>query len=334
MAATNLFLIIIDLMTWYFNGRPGHINLIAAKIVNILVYSLQPLPSALFVLYVYELISIGNRQVKRLKPIIYVILIVNAVLSFLSAFTGWYYYIDTNNIYNRGRFFYIHEFLCIILMVYSIYVVIINRHKFQKRYFIALLLFCVPVITGVIVQTLFYGYTAILMGMTLSLLIVYISIQLRNLNTDYLTGVSNRRYLDEYLAGKINRSKKRSFSVIMIDIDAFKLINDNFGHETGDMALKDTVSILKSSLSKDDFIARMGGDEFFIIIDVDSQQALLKVVDNIKQNIAKFNAYNNRPYNISFSFGFSVYDWVTGMSAGEFIAYVDKLMYKDKRRKT
>jgi hypothetical protein len=246
MAATNLFLIIIDLMTWYFNGRPGHINLIAAKIVNILVYSLQPLPSALFVLYVYELISIGNRQVKRLKPIIYVILIVNAVLSFLSAFTGWYYYIDTNNIYNRGRFFYIHEFLCIILMVYSIYVVIINRHKFQKRYFIALLLFCVPVITGVIVQTLFYGYTAILMGMTLSLLIVYISIQLRNLNTDYLTGVSNRRYLDEYLAGKINRSKKRSFSVIMIDIDAFKLINDNFGHETGDMALKATVSILKA----------------------------------------------------------------------------------------
>ena len=333
MAVTNLVLIFMDLFTWHFDGKPGSLNLLGAYITNTILFSMSTIPSAIFVLYTNELISFGTKRLNKLKVIIKIIVIFSAVLSLISVFTGWYYYIDSDNIYHRGKFFYVHEAICVCLMAYSMYVIIKNRKSFEKRHFTALLMFCFPAAAGIIIQTLFYGYSAVVMGLSLSLLIVYISIQLRNLNTDYLTGVSNRRYLDEYLADKINRSRKKAFSVIMIDVDAFKLINDNFGHEIGDMALKDSVSILKSSLNKDDFIARMGGDEFIMIIDTSSQQALEQTVKRIKENITEFNSKNTRPYSISFSFGYSVYDINLKLNSGEFINKIDMLMYEDKKKK-
>ena len=102
----------------------------------------------------------------------------------------------------------------------------------------------------------------------LSLLIVYLSMQEYGLNTDYLTGAYNRRQLDNYIRTKIKLSRPESIiGVICVDLNEFKLINDNYGHEAGDKALKTSVAVLRKSLRPNDFIARTGGDEFVILLD-------------------------------------------------------------------
>ena len=167
----------------------------------------------------------------------------------------------------------------------------------------------------------------------LSLLIVYFNIQSQGLNTDYLTGVNNRRHLDEYIATKIRNSINKTFAAIMIDIDNFKSINDNYGHDIGDLALKDAVQIIKNSLRHDDFIARMGGDEFIVIINIHTGQSSDIAVKRITENIDNFNMENIRPYKLSFSIGCYVYDILSKMSPNDLISHIDKLMYENKKMK-
>ncbi|MGA7192674.1 MAG: diguanylate cyclase, partial [Anaerolineales bacterium] len=71
-------------------------------------------------------------------------------------------------------------------------------------------------------------------------------------------------------------------------------------HHTGDEALKDTVNILRKSLRQRDFIARFGGDEFIIVMDVDNRETLNQTIQRILQNVAFFNLEAQRPYKLSF----------------------------------
>lgn len=85
--------------------------------------------------------------------------------------------------------------------------------------------------------------------------------------TDPLTKVYNRRYLDRRLDEEVARSKRYalSLSVLMLDIDHFKRVNDTYGHQAGDVTLSSVSSLLKSSLRDLDVVARYGGEEFLII---------------------------------------------------------------------
>ena len=86
--------------------------------------------------------------------------------------------------------------------------------------------------------------------------------------TDALTGLFNRRRFDEHLTEEIDRSNRygSQFSVLMIDVDDFKHINDNYGHPVGDLALKKIAEIMRGSLRNVDMAARLGGDEFAVIL--------------------------------------------------------------------
>jgi len=86
--------------------------------------------------------------------------------------------------------------------------------------------------------------------------------------TDTLTGLSNRYFFDESLklALSNNRRNKKILALLLLDLDNFKLINDNFGHDTGDIFLKKTVSVIKGCLRGNELFARLGGDEFAITL--------------------------------------------------------------------
>lgn len=86
--------------------------------------------------------------------------------------------------------------------------------------------------------------------------------------TDELTGLYNRRALNEQLSKFIDRARQsqRRLGVIMIDLDGFKHINDTYGHQSGDIVLKQVAAILKASVRQDDFPCRQGGDEFVLLL--------------------------------------------------------------------
>jgi diguanylate cyclase (GGDEF)-like protein len=95
---------------------------------------------------------------------------------------------------------------------------------------------------------------------------------------DVLTGLPNRRALDEQLDIAISRSKSTGnpFSVVMMDLDGFKLVNDTYGHETGDDVLRQVAAILTKNLRSTDFLARFGGDEMTLVLpETDLPQATI-----------------------------------------------------------
>lgn len=328
----NMILIIVDLLAWVFNGLPGTMNLIYNTGFNLMLYILVPVAPSLWVIYAHFLILRDESRIRMVTRVLLVFIVLNCVISLMSLFTGWFYWVDSDNIYHRGEYFWIHVGYCYLLISYSFYYILINRKVIEKRYYYALLLYFVPQTIGTTIQMIFYGVSYNWTGMMLSLLIIYLNIQDRGLNTDYLTGVYNRRQLDGYIQGKIrNSSPEKSFSAILIDINDFKSINDRLGHETGDEALKDTVNILRKSLRPNDFIARFGGDEFVIILDINHRDMLEQAVKRISNNVEVFNKGSLKPYKISFAMGYDIYDYNSKLKSDDFFSHIDRLMYMNKK---
>lgn len=106
--------------------------------------------------------------------------------------------------------------------------------------------------------------------------------------TDGLTGAANRRTLNEQLTLAIRDFKlaNRSFGLMVLDLDHFKHINDNYGHKTGDRMLTELIPLLQSLLRNSDQVFRFGGEEFVVLLADIREPDLLKLADKIRQGVA------------------------------------------------
>lgn len=328
----NMFMLVIDYLGWAFNGIEGAAALNAA--FNCLLYAAAPAAPMLWFLYVNYQIFHDEARLRGAMPALVSLLAVNTVLSALSLFTGWFFSIDSNNVYSRGPLFFVYVIFNILLIAYSAILAFKNRSVLQKKYFYSMMLFFVPPVIGILLQTFYYGVSYNWVGMTVSVIIVYLNMQNRNLNIDYLTGAYNRRWLEFYKGSILkNGFTETRFSAIMLDLDNLKPINDELGHDAGDEALKDTVDLLKRSIRSGDFVARIGGDEFVVILDVQETSALGAVKKRIEREVAEFNKAGKTPYKLSLSYGCRVYDAKTGEKLEDFFKDIDSLMYKNKNEK-
>ncbi|MGE5398141.1 MAG: GGDEF domain-containing protein [Chitinophagales bacterium] len=245
------------------------------------------------------------------------------------------FYIDANNGYNRGALYLEMAIICYFYMLYTFVNIIRNRSTIRSDEFYPMLAFPIPPIIGGVIQALVYGLSMIWIAMSFSLLIIFVNIQGKDLRLDYLTGLFNRRQLDNYLSQRLkNRRSGKVLGGIMMDIDDFKVINDVYGHQVGDQALEIMGNILRNSFRKNDFISRYGGDEFTVIIDSKNQGDLNQTVKRVKDNVERFNQQELAPYELRLSFGYDVYDMNSDMTADQFLKHIDELMYEDKMSKT
>lgn len=159
----------------------------------------------------------------------------------------------------------------------------------------------------------------------------YIRVLKRIASLDPLTQVFNRRVVTRYLHREKERVKRYGtvFSVMMIDLDGFKGINDTFGHAVGDRILKDVAKLLKEIVRKVDIVSRYGGDEFLLIFpDADLPAAEL-VRDRIQDEVKRYNIHHDPP--ISLSIGLYQADQTT---VDDIVERVDAEMYREKGRAT
>jgi diguanylate cyclase (GGDEF)-like protein len=103
--------------------------------------------------------------------------------------------------------------------------------------------------------------------------------------TDRLTGLYNRRYLDQKLTGELSRSKRagQSFGIILMDVDHFKMINDTYGHQEGDHVLQEVGTILHKWTRKTDIVSRWGGEEFMVVCPDTDQTGVLKLAEELRK---------------------------------------------------
>ncbi|MDD5571286.1 MAG: GGDEF domain-containing protein [Bacteroidales bacterium] len=148
--------------------------------------------------------------------------------------------------------------------------------------------------------------------------------------TDSLTGIANSRFFIEETNKEIQRSKRyfHTISAVYIDCDNFKHINDEYGHATGDRLLQVIASTINENIRAADIVARVGGDEFCILMPETGIELSTSSIDVIKNSLLKVMEENNWP--VTFSIGVATFIRPPE-SANEVLGKSDELMYHVKR---
>ena len=115
------------------------------------------------------------------------------------------------------------------------------------------------------------------------------------------------------------------------DLDALKSINDNLGHLEGDRALVDTANLLRKSFRETDIMARIGGDEFVVLITEPSDAKV--ILRRLYQNLERHNSKGSRPYHIALSIGMAHYNPLFPSTIEDLVRQADSSMYENKRGK-
>lgn len=264
------------------------------------------------------------------------LLIIDLLLAISSIFTGYAFYFDASG-YHRGPFYALSNILGLAMILLPACFVIKHRRETDSKHFRVLLFFPLPPLIGQLLQIQYQEFPFLPCGIAFALITVFLNIQNRIMEFDFLTGAQTRRRLDQYMENKIRHATAdNTFAAVMIDVDHFKTINDTYGHIVGDKVLIKTVELLKSCVRNDDFIGRYGGDEFCVILNVGDTEALEIVVQRIQ---AVFSAHTRRRDDdpsmaLNISMGYALYDANSHMSLHEFQHYIDQIMYKNKHNKT
>jgi diguanylate cyclase (GGDEF)-like protein len=151
-------------------------------------------------------------------------------------------------------------------------------------------------------------------------------------NFDELTGLYNRRYFKQFFIKELTKIKryKTEVCLALIDLDDFKFINDNYGHNMGDKALKFFADVLRENLRESDIYARMSGDEFVILFINCRKQNAVERLENMRKVLSgqKFGSLT-----LSFSYGVSQIDTELELTPDDIFGAADKEMYCDKYTK-
>lgn len=152
---------------------------------------------------------------------------------------------------------------------------------------------------------------------------------------DSLTGLSNRRHFAECLNIEWKRTcrDRLSLSVLMIDIDHFKGLNDSFGHLYGDEVLQQVARIIQSSLRRPaDFVARYGGEEFVVLLPNTNELGAKEVAERIRNNLYENKIEAAGSTHLSVSVGVACSSTVSGASPDEVLGFADEALYSAKAR--
>jgi diguanylate cyclase (GGDEF)-like protein len=208
-----------------------------------------------------------------------------------------------------------------------------KRKMLSKSEFITLLSFAFPALLGGMIRSLFFGVSILWKSVSVSILIIFIKLQNFDMYMDHLTGLWNRRKLQQFFDNFSHDTfKNQMMGGIMIDVDHFKMINHRHGHIVGDKVLSEVAQILKQTFNKEDFVCRYGGDEFVVILYIKNQNDLESCIVRLKKNLDKFNVMSQHPFDVNLSVGYDIVNLSLQTQSEIYLSSLDKKMYENKLR--
>lgn len=232
--------------------------------------------------------------------------------------------------YQRG-------FAYIIFLIFAAFYILDSLYLYVKRVkkngslkLFPVHIFLIPVILGVVIQAFFVEIAITWTSIAISVAGIMTALKNEIIFTDCLTGLYNRVYL-EFLHKRACNKKDCWVSGIMIDLNGFKQINDNYGHAEGDLALCIVADLLRKSFSEYGVVTRYAGDEFVIMLNTTDDQLIQKIIKSAKKNFVTENEKNDKPYQLSAFMGYAITN-LSNETIDDFMNRIDEQMYQDKMK--
>lgn len=332
---------ISDFFTWAADGKSFFMSRFIVYLSDMLYIMYIPVMSYLwddYLLCRIEHVRAHNNTVGRVHLVITTVL---TLLTLSTPFTGLAFTVDASNCYHRGIIAYVSPMIAGLFITYMTVNYyrkatktggVINRDNFRM-----VIQFFIPIVVSFAFQMFLYGTSIIQVGITISLLVVFISNQETQISCDELTGLNNRHEFNKYMERMYDIELINNVCVCLIDADNFKKINDTYGHLEGDKALKNITEVIKKACNKDKdthwFIARFGGDEFVTVGMVYSEDDVIRLQHNMQEEIDKINASGKLPYTLGLSIGYSIGRLDSQEDTDKLLGEADDAMYQNKMRK-
>lgn len=151
--------------------------------------------------------------------------------------------------------------------------------------------------------------------------------------TDPLTGLSNRREILERMKNEVSRVErfKRTFSIVLVDIDRFKEINDGYGHAAGDLVLKEVSKEIRDIVRSIDTVGRWGGEEFLLILPETDLDGALIVAENLRVAVEGLS-FQFEEHSIPVTLSAGVCEYISGQSVDDCVSEADQALYRAKQQ--
>lgn len=298
---------------------------------NFLLYALHPVLAMIWFMHIHFIIHSNEKILKKIALYGLILVGINLTLVLLNINTGFLYIVTRDLVYTRADAFFIPELINFSMLLGTIILIYFNEKRLSFEHIRTYTIVIIIPVLGLLLQFFFEDYPVAVHSVALALIIKFVNLQNKKLNYDYLTGLFNRRQLDYYIEDRIKEAKKtlQQFSVILVDLFDFKSINDTYGHHIGDEALKMTAYIIRNVFPQEDFVARFGGDEFYIVSNTSNVEEIRYYIQNIEEGFSSFNRFN-KTYKLSASIGFTIFDTSKDYTVSNMQEMVDIKMYEKK----
>lgn len=284
-------------------------------ILNIVGFSLTPMIPLVIAFII-------DRKILITHKLIIVPTIINIIATFLSPFFKLIFYVDANNQYARGEYFYIFIAVYVINFLFLVINTLIAGKKYNYPITKKLVVLSLFTIVGTSIQLVYpFAYSS-WHSVTLSLFLYFLLISEFDSSFDTLTGLYNRATFDKTVK---EISNPQDFFIIILDINDFKNVNDTYGHDYGDKVIESVASVIRESFDNRYTCYRFGGDEFSIIGYEKEHDKIEQQLKNMTDSLAKLRQQNTPLPTISY--GYSIFKGDEELDFKKIFKEADQQMY-------
>ena len=326
LTAVSLINCIIDPLAFYFDGKPGEFSRCVLFTVNTVLFLYN---TAVGLGVVFLVCCRLQKKINAAeKAVVGIMLFTEVLLLVINIFTPTVFYIDSNNFYHREKFYIVFVLFGFALIIYSWYLYAVEKLKKGSLRYFPVWQFMMPAFICIFIQTLFYGISIQPVGYAVSFNSIVSCFQYECIYIDKLTGAFNRYELDNIIS-MMKKKRNRTVAAIMLDLNDFKSINDNYSHSEGDAALVALTNILFGVVQNQGVVIRFAGDEFIVIVNKPDENTVTRYEQEINKAIAEYNRSSQKPYAISVAMGGELFE-INSESEVDFLKRIDELMYINK----
>ena len=319
---------IADPISYTMKGLPGLLPKIAVYATSTWLFAANML--AVFCWNRFLAYYLNGNISKKSRRMLNVTVSIGLLILVINFFYPIVFSIDEENLYSREKFYSFFLIIDYLLVINSLVTYYKSKRNGGILKFFPIWVYIVPILMGGIVQSLFYGISVVPTSIAISIAGILASLQNEMIYRDALTGVFNRAYLDYKLNKFAKRPNKQRITGLMLDLNGFKKINDDFGHSVGDEALIATTRLLQKAVGSHGLVIRYAGDEFIVLINTQDDSETKTHIDRIQRLFETYNQESKKPYKLSASIGSHKLN-LKEESVDTFINTIDSRMYENKK---